>query len=678
MKGKWNKWLKTGVTLMICGALVFASVTSLADSAKKRTAVINLSGSDYNTSNSKITAKASTKSLNTVKTSIFGGNISWIDEGYGLWNTEDDEPYAIMTEKLKKSGVQHLRYPGGIEGDYFHWYETIGDLSERVNQINCFSSEYPTYDAYNGVEYPVEFGVDELFAVCEAADIGATIQLNAGNGTTDEAVDYVNYLIDKGYIDDVDSICIGNEVCMDDEKVDGITISKNPVDYTNFCKEVLQKVGKDVVDSDSIKLGVIGITPSHPLCAYKNWDAIVLDSLASEIDFIDVHIGYSYYYQNNESAEESVKCFLASAKWIESMIEEEEAIIKKYAGEYADDVDIQITECGPVGGNYPNSLAGSLFLADFYNTVLRHSKITATDYLPVLNHYASAQIIGACTYSGASANEVYWDNCVSYVFKWYADQIGRDVLETEVKGAKTFDSSAVGMVPAIEDVEEGTVQVYYDEATGEGSVFVINKSMNENLEYDIELPVSDAKITNVTELWNQSPIAKNTHTSPETVVPVLYDEYNGAFSGIISLTTKPVSLVKIDFTTEDDVKVTYASGEKAEVPKEEMSTEDASNKNTSDKETVQSTTNSGSSNTVTDTVVDESTDDKKEVDEEKEDGSEDKTEVKDVVNDETEREDEVDKGIILKVAAIVVLGTLLLAGVVTGIVLAYKAMRKKK
>lgn len=579
MKKKIKKWMKAGSALIMCGALVCSHITCLAENTSTEPVVIDISGSDYGTNTSEITAKTTNLSLNTVKTSIFGGNISWIDEGYGLWNTEDDEPYAIMTEKLKNSGVQHLRYPGGIEGDYFHWYETIGDLSERVNQINCFSREYPTYDAYNGVEYPVEFGVDELFEVCKAAGIGATIQLNAGTGTTDEAADYVQYLMDKGYIDSVDSICIGNEVCMDNENVEGITISKNPVDYTKFCEEVLKKVGTDVVEDESIELGVIGITPSHPLCAYKNWDAIVLDSLASQIDFIDVHIGYSYYSQGDATAEESVKCFLASAKWIEGMIAEEESIIEEYAGEYADDISIQITECGPVGGDYPNTLAGSLFLADFYNTVLKNSRITATDYLPVLNHYASAQLIGASTYSGASASEVYWDNCVSHVFRWYSDQIGRDVLETTVEGCDTFDSVEVGLVPAISDVEEGTVQVYYDENSGEGSIFVLNKSMDENLQYNITLPTTEAKITGVTELWNKSPIAQNTHTNPETVTPVTYDTYNNAFSGEINLTTKPVSLVKIDFTSEEDIKVTYDAEGIVNV-KDEVVSENTSNNET--------------------------------------------------------------------------------------------------
>lgn len=547
--------------LFLCCILTLVNIVRIDANASGKSVKIDLSGSDYGISSSNISAKSSNFSLNTVKKSIFGGNISWVDEGYGLWNTDDNEPYEIMTEKLQNSGVQHLRYPGGIEGDYFHWYETIGKLEDRKNQINCFSSEYPTYDAYNGVEYPVEFGVDELFAVCKAAGVDATIQLNAGNGTVEEAGDYVRYMMEKGYIDDVDSICVGNEICMTDEKVEEVPIVKNPVDYSKFCQEVFDNLGKDVVNNDDIELGVVGITPSHPLCAYKNWDAIVLDSLGSQIDFIDVHIGYSYYSQENETAEECVKCFLASSKWIESLIEEEEAIIEEYAGEYADDISIQITECGPVGGSYPNSLAGSIFLADFYNTVLRHSKISATDYLPVLNHYASAQLIGACTYSGASANEVYWDNCVSHVFRWYSEQIGRDVLDTTVKGCNTFDSTEVGLVPAIDDVEEGTVQVYYDENTGEGSIFVINKSIKENLKYGIELPMKDAEITNVTELWNKSPIAQNTHTNPDTVVPVEYIDYNTSFSGEIELTTKPVSLVKIDFKTNDKMSITYDQNE---------------------------------------------------------------------------------------------------------------------
>lgn len=552
--------------MLLCSILASVNIAGMNVNASGKSVKIDLSDSGYGLSSSNINAKATRLSLNTVKNSIFGGNISWRDEGYGLWNTEDDEPYEIMVEKLQNSGIQHLRYPGGIEGDYFHWYETIGDLEDRVPQIDCFSTEFPTYDAYDGVEYPVEFGVDELFEVCEASGLGATIQLNAGNGTAEEAGDFVRYMIEQDYIDDVDSICVGNEVCMSAERLEELPITKNPIEYTKFCEAVFEDLGKEIVDSEDIELGIIGITPSHPLCAYKNWDVIVIDALASQIDFIDVHIGYSTYSQekpdgSKATAEETVKCFLASSKWIEKMIEEEEGIIEEYAGDYVDDVSIQISECGPVGGSYPNSLAASIFVADFYNTVLRHSKISATDYLPVLNHYASAQLIGACTYSGASSNEIYWDNCASHVFRWYSEQIGRDVLDTTVTGCDTFGSTAVGLVPAIEDVDEGTVQVYYDEKTGEGSIFVINKSMQENLAYDIELPMSNAKITNVTELWNKSPIASNSHSNPEVVVPVEYDDYNETFSGEIKLTTKPVSLVKIDFVTDEEMTVVYDANE---------------------------------------------------------------------------------------------------------------------
>ena len=556
---------KTGILVLTLSMLAatgaFVPVSAGADTVGKKE--VDLS-EGYTVSPSAITVSVSDRSLNTVRSEIFGGNLSWVDEGQGTWNTEANEPYDVMIEKLKHTGLYHLRYPGGIEGDYFHWKDSLGPLAERKPQIDCFSKEYPTFDGYNGVEYPCEFGVDEFLRVCEAADMEATIQLNAGSGTPEEAAEYVQYLKDKGFMDKVESICVGNEVCMAAESVDTMSITKNPVDYAEFCNQVFDLVGPEVVDSDDIELGVIGITPSHPLCAYKNWDAIVLDTLAPRIDFIDVHIGYAYYSQQDESKEDCVRCFLAAPLWVKGMIEEEKSIIAEYGGEHADDIGIQISECGTVGGKYPNSLAASLFTADFYNTVLAEPKISSTDYLPVLNHYGSAQLIGSCVFSGASATETYWDNCSSHVFRWYSEQVGRDVLECTLDGAETFDSVPVGLVPEITGVPEGAVSVYYDEASGEGTVFVINKSLDSALNFDIALPFGQAEITGVTELWDEDPTACNQVADPQHVMPAYYDSFNGAFDGGLDVTSRPVSLVRIDFTSGSGMKVRYGDAQQAE------------------------------------------------------------------------------------------------------------------
>ncbi|MBQ7247659.1 MAG: cell wall-binding repeat-containing protein [Lachnospiraceae bacterium] len=535
-------------TVMLCTAGVHCpaptiGAVSVSDGAMK----IDLSKEEYAYSDQKITAKVTNRAVNTVREEIFGGNVSWIDDGYGLWDPAAGAPEVNLLAALKNSGITHLRYPGGIEGDYFHWNETVGEMSSRKDQIYCFSSDYPTYDEVNGVAYPVTFGVDELFTVCRDAGIKATIQLNTGNGTPQEAAAYVSYLKQKGYMDDVESICIGNESCMAAETVPGLKVTQTPDEYIAFAQNTLDLIGPRTVNDPDVELGVIGITPSHPLCRYSGWDARILEALAPRIDFIDVHIGYSYYSQKDESAEDCVRCFMASAKWIEDMIREEEQLISVYAGDYADDIGIQISECGPVGGLYPNSLAGAIFTADLYSTILRHPSVTATDYLPALNHYASAQLLGSCTYRGVSGYDVFWDNCVSYVYRWLSSQRGRSVLETVSAGGETFDSAAVGLVPAVSGVSAGMVQTYYDGDSGKGSIFVINRSLDKNQSFDISLPVQSARITGVTELWDADPTAANSYRNTGRVKPSEYGEYNGRFDGKIALTTKPVSLVKIDF-----------------------------------------------------------------------------------------------------------------------------------
>lgn len=502
-----------------------------------------LLGGDYPTSEQTTKVEVDTGVINTVRPDIFGANLSWRGDGYGIWDSQKSAPNPELLESLQNSGVTHLRYPGGIEGDYFHWYESIGDVGNRVAQIDPFSRDYPTYDAYDGERYIATFGPDELIKLCRASGTAATIQLNAGNGTPEEAAQWVEYYLSQ----DVDTwtFAVGNEVCMAEERVEGMTVTKSPQEYIDFYNAVYDALGERVED---ISLGCIGVTPSHPLNKYPGWDSQVLQALAGKIDFIDVHIGYTPYFSTGESEREAVECFMASSKWVKQMIDEEIALITANTGEYADGIGIQITEWGPVGGNYPNSVAGSLFAASFLHTVLAEPKVTSACYLPLTNHYEAANLLGSLTDISVTGQEVYWDNCVSYVFRMYAEQTGRSVLYTTVSGCKTFDSIAIGLVPAISDVPTGEAAVYFDEATGKGSLFLLNKSYDENTEFSVSLPFDRLTVDAVTELWDKSFAAKNSYANPTMVTPTEYPGGQVVTGGILTAVTKPVSLVKIDFT----------------------------------------------------------------------------------------------------------------------------------
>ena len=229
-KGLLKKCTASAVAVfLVCALFAYSWKGAAGSPSEGITAMkIDLSKTDYETKENRISVKVSGEAVNTVRAEMFGGNVSWIDDGYGLWDPDNDRPNQSLLSKLKTSGITHLRYPGGIEGDYFHWEETIGEMSERKDQIYCFSSDYPTYDDHNGVEYPVTFGVEELFETCRDAGIEATIQLNTGTGTPEEAAAYVKFLRRNGYIGDVESICVGNESCMAAEKVAGLHVTQTP------------------------------------------------------------------------------------------------------------------------------------------------------------------------------------------------------------------------------------------------------------------------------------------------------------------------------------------------------------------------------------------------------------------------------------------------------------------
>lgn len=505
--------------------------------------MLSLGWNEAYTNKKVVTVTVSSEAVNDVKAGIFGANVSWRGDGYGQWDSRENAPDETLLAQLKNSGVTHLRYPGGIEGDYFHWNESIGDV--RIPQIDPFSKDYPTYETYDGERFIATFGPDEFLELCKAAGDGVTIQLNAGNGTAKEAADWVRYYKEKGA--DIWSFCVGNEVCMAEERVAGMKVTCTPQEYVDFYNQVWKELDGA---ADDIEFGAIGITPSHPLCKYRNWDSTILSQLGDKIDFIDVHIGYSPYFVSGETQKDIVKCLMSSSQFVRFLLNQEIALINDCATEYADDISIQITEWGPIGG-YSASVAGSVYMASFLNTVIAEPKVTSACYLPLINHYAAANLLGALVDKSVTGKQVYWDNCNSFVFRWYSEQVGRDVLTTGVSGGDTFDSIAIGLMPEQKDVGVGEASVYYDPATKTGTVFLINKSYNENTRFQVQLPFGNVTLTNITELWNESCVAQNDYSNPNAVKPASYVAGQVSADGSMTVDVKPVSLLKIDFTVSD-------------------------------------------------------------------------------------------------------------------------------
>ena len=480
--------------------------------------------------------------INTVKPGIFGANNGYRGGGYGIYNEESRSFNQAMLEMIRSSGITHIRQPGGIEGDYFHWYETVGPVEQRIPQINPFSSHYPTYTEKDGEPYTVVFGPDEWIELCKEVGIGLTIQLNAGTGTPQEAVDFIRYCLDSGV--EIESIAVGNEVCMEEERVEGVTVTCGPEEYVAFYNEILTLMGEGMLaelDAKGIPFGCIGLPGSHVLSIHRKWDEIVLAGVKVPADFIDIHIGYSPFSVNlNQATEEQIHLtLLATHAYVQKLLDME----VKSIGKQSPNTMIKMSEFGPLGNSLCYGTAGSLYLASFFQTVLAQPKVFSADYLPLCFSYSSRNtLIGANTVSGE-----YWTNTVGYVFNLYAEQIGRNVLSAVSENSRTFKAQATGLIPRLLNVPEGDGAVYYDPVTGEGSIFLINRAYRDNTVFDVTLPFAAAEMTKVTELWNEDYSKSNTQAEPNAVVPVeaAYDAQ--ITQGKITVAVKPVSLVKIDF-----------------------------------------------------------------------------------------------------------------------------------
>ena len=301
---------------------------------------------------------------------------------------------------------------------------------------------------------------------------------------------------------------------------------------------------KELADR-GIPFGCIGIPMSHPLCKYREWDSVVLDKLNGKTDFIDIHVAYSPYYVSGNNNEQIIKCLLASADRVRKHLDVEIQTIEQYAP----DVRIAISEHGPIGAiPYTAGMPGGMYLASFFHVVLAEERVISADYLPLTNHPAANNLLG---YYNELGENTSWDNVVSMVFRMYSQQIGREVLETEVTGAKTFAAPPVGLMTATRNVSEGDVAVYLDRETGIGSIFILNKAYKENTTFDIDLPYDKVEITSVTELFTPNNTMYNNNVRPVMVKPTTYAEYNGIIDdGHLVITSKPVSLLKIDFTVK--------------------------------------------------------------------------------------------------------------------------------
>ena len=78
----------------------------------------------------------------------------------------------------------------------------------------------------------------------------------------------------------------------------------------------------------------------------------------------------------------------------------------------------------------------------------------------------------------------------------------------------------------------------------------MKRATKNGMEFSISLPYDRIRITGVTELHNADPTVANTVKAPNLISPKGYEVEDKIYGGKLTVTTKPISVVKIDFVIE--------------------------------------------------------------------------------------------------------------------------------
>ncbi|HIE50131.1 MAG TPA: hypothetical protein EYP85_00070 [Armatimonadetes bacterium] len=107
----------------------------------------------------------------------------WLDQCF-LFPADHQRGFdPDVVRLLRESNLTLLRYPGGNFASGYHWKEGVGPMDERPIRLN---------PAWNRDE-PNHVGTDEFMAFCELVGCEPLICVNAGDGTPEEAAQWVEY-----------------------------------------------------------------------------------------------------------------------------------------------------------------------------------------------------------------------------------------------------------------------------------------------------------------------------------------------------------------------------------------------------------------------------------------------------------------------------------------------------
>ena len=453
--------------------------------------------------------------------------------------TADEHGYrSDVIELVRELGVSAIRYPGGNFVSGYRWEDGIGPVQDRPRRLDL---------AWHSTETN-QVGIDEFAIWLKKVDSEMMYAVNLGTRGVQEALDVLEYAnirsgtslseqrIANGTSEphNVRMWCLGNE--MDGPWQLGHGTARDYAELASKTARAMRQIDPD------LELVVCG-SSSAQMPTFGEWERVVLEETYDDIDFISCH---AYY----EPIDEDYGSFLASAvnmdRFIDSVVATADHVKAVrgsdksinisfdewnvwYQSRYQEVDRITAVEEWPVAPRLLEdtySVVDAVVFGSLLISLIRHAdRVTAASLAQLVNVIAPIM-----TEPGGPA----WRQTTFYPFAVTSRLAQGVTLELKLD-CPTYSTGRYGEVPVVDAVAT------CDAESGETSVFLVNRSLDEEVTIDIDVRLLGAvTLSHVESLWDEDIHAANTLRDPERV-GLRPNETARLEDGTVTITLPPVS-----------------------------------------------------------------------------------------------------------------------------------------
>lgn len=235
-------------------------------------------------------------------------------------NSDEDGFRTDVIDAVKNLGITSVRYPGGNFVSAYNWEDGIGPKEQRPKRLEL---------AWKAIETN-EFGTNEFMKWLKKVEAEPMFAVNLGVGGMKEATKYLEYCnfprgteysdmriqhgIESPY--NVKTWCLGNE--MDGSWQIGHKTAK---EYGRIAQETAKSM--KMIDSN-IELVSCG-SSLNTMVTFPEWEAVTLDYTYEYVDYISLHqyfagqeLGTENFLAQADDMDKSIKTVIATCDYIKA------------------------------------------------------------------------------------------------------------------------------------------------------------------------------------------------------------------------------------------------------------------------------------------------------------------------------------------------------------------------